>query len=437
MGISKGSFFYKLFKHGLYQKKPKIVRIHVDGENIWYKGCVSEGMNAVNVESEIANIAHMYLVSLKLEIEQLLGLKSIDPENVFIWMDGARNIYKENRDYVLKFDKRVVRKEFTSLLKFYGYQIKQLNEGESELIMYHDRNKKFPLNCDTYDYSSEKLEEVEVDLNVFISNDSDMFSICYNHRPKTTESFETISLVSTDPITHLRFIDSNYTYPDYLKVTDSCVWISTNPRSVQVIGFDFCQDRLHLNPKPFQILTIMCGNDYYRKHMLSNTSIESIIDFIITKSDQTRNFLQFINSLDDCIEVCVMFLFIAIYNNSSLVKMDKNDFLNPDLKNFYFIINRYINYIESKSMYLYSPQETKASSVVKFLILNMMNEMDCIKFPTLKMRTQWAKNKSFTSVLNDFRSSILKIQPDYKLQAENILKRLEIAKLNHQRFMKL
>lgn len=437
MGITKGSFFYKLLEQGLYQKKPKTVRIHVDGENIWYKGCISESMNAVNVESEIANTAHMYLVSLKLEIEQLLGLKNIDPENVFIWMDGTRNIYKENREYSLKIDKRVVRNEFTNLLKCYGYQIKNLKEGESELIMYHDRNKNFPKNVDTYDYLREKLEEVEIDLNVFVTNDSDMFSICYNHRPKTSEPFEAISLVPTDSITHLRFIDSNFTYPDYLKVTDSCVWISTNPHNVKVIGFDFCQDRLNLNPIPFQILTIMCGNDYYRNHMLSNTSIESIIDFLITKSNQTYEFLQFINNLDDYIEICVMFLFIAIYKNSSLVKMDKNDLLNIDLKNVYFIISRYINYVESKSMYLYSPQETKASSVVKFLILNMMNETNCIKFPTLKVRTQWAKNKSFTSVLDDFKKSIGKIQPDYRVQSENILKRLEIAKLNHQRLMKL
>lgn len=426
MGISNGSIFYELFQRGLYKKKPKTVRIHFDGENMWYKGQISAALTSTNPESQIAMFAENFVLNLKLDIENLLHLSHIPNKDVFIWMDGERSIYKETRHYDFKFNKDVARSEFKERLKNQGFQINQLISGESELIMYHDRNIGNDLT----------------ELNVFVTNDSDMFSICYNHYPKIKNEFDVEILDfdfskleefnSIEECIHIsqRLNDLNSNYSSNLKVYDSCVWVSTNSGNIRVIGMDGVQERIKLKPKVFNVLTVMCGNDYFRQSMLSKSCLNCIMNFL--KNCQIEKLyskeLEFINSLNDPIDICVAFLYISVKKKGTLVRKIK-EFESVDLILVNFLFYRYYDYIHSKSMYFFSLGGIKASNITHFFLLVMMDyHFQLNSKITSKERCEWVSKHSIQYAVENFRKNIIKLQPDYEKESFKFIDRLENLK---------
>jgi hypothetical protein len=122
------------------------------------------------------------------------------------------------------FDAALVRTTFMNPCSGIGYRVCELRSGESELQMYLRRDKT-------------------ADLNVFVTADSDIISICYDHY-QSVSAIAAITMTSRQTTTTTNnnwgnIIDENDTYEDDASVIDSCLWICPK-RDITFIGFDRC-----------------------------------------------------------------------------------------------------------------------------------------------------------------------------------------------------
>lgn len=273
MGITHHDFVENF--SGLYKQNPQMININIDGEYLWWKGVNSENLSISNSEDRIAKTSYDYLLKLINMIRKQFGCVIYE---IIIYMDGARVNNKEHRynAATLKFDITSARKNFIQLCRqINNCKIVQLDIGEAELQMYKNRN-------------------VNIELNVFVTADTDMLSICYGHKSTISEKLLELKgeitlsqsnrngLANTENIdlpmllsetktrTVTPMFDDNFNYSEKYNVVDSCVWLRIAKWKLHLIGFDF-SERIHkFKVNVFRVFLGMCGNDFI-KPIITNT----------------------------------------------------------------------------------------------------------------------------------------------------------------------
>lgn len=405
MGIKNGSKFYELFQYGLYNKHPKNCNIYVDGEYIRHKGKTLDNTSLPNPEENIARSSFDYLNNIKNIIEQFTK-RIITPDKIFVYMDGKRIINKVTRSKDNRFDDSIIRETFIRLCAQYGFTVCRLVDGEAELQMYLTRDKN-------------------TDLNIFVTSDSDLFSICYDHIPyieqngKTIENQQNFFLKENLKIsknnTNETVKDLNYEYPSDVNVKDSCVWVSCRsikqncdlPRKkeIDLIGFDGAKYRIGIETFQFRVFVALCGTDF-TDHLFSLSMIEHIIEVIKTNAE----FIDFLNSLNDVYEISAAFLYIGVKMGGSCIRNTSKKF-TTDFKNFEVILKTYINYIETGKMNVTMPSFGSMFLMLE-LLFNSMRAGNNTKFKFSDFKLL-CEQQSLRTSINNVKNYLEKRSHDY------------------------
>lgn len=342
MGINNGNLFYPLFQRGVYNKNAKKINVYIDGECIRHKGKIAEKHSAqkpeekkmkIGSEESIAIDAFHYMLGLYRKLTFKLS-GQLKASNVFVYMDGERVANKIVR-IPSEYDEKLIRSKFIEICQMNSFNVIELKYGESELMMYMDRDKT-------------------VDLNIFITTDSDLFSICYNHMPQFENNLGEYNFVSSTEHTeysNAHFIeDYNMEYPLNLKVTDSCVWLSAK-KTLDFISMDGVQHRIGMKPNVFHTFVALCGTDF-TKHMLTKSMIQMILPKELTeKLNISSEDLNIMNSLSDVLEICVCFLYLTLKKTKIGLRKSKcQNNLAANEIDLINSVNSYINYINTGYM---------------------------------------------------------------------------------------
>lgn len=326
-----------MFQQGLYNKNAKNIKIYVDGELIRHKGKTKDNIEKPEPEQFIAMSSFKYLINIIRKIESIVKI-TIKPTDVHVFMDGNRVLDKIFRKSDPRFKDSIIKQCFVSLCVNYNYNVVRLIDGESELQMYLLRDKTS-------------------DLNIFITSDSDLISICCSHVPNIiNEEFDENIGFNKDKLKVSKFLekdykDYNYEYPDDLIVKDSCLWFSCkNKNDFQLFGFDGSEFRLNLNSHNFRIFIAECGTDF-----TENLFTETMINGILKAFDSDIDFLNLFNELTDIYEITFALLYIGIKNGGTTIKKSNRKPLQLDMLNFKTIIEIYVNYIETGTKNISTP----------------------------------------------------------------------------------
>lgn len=389
MGIKNGApIIIKHLRRGLYFKDAQVYNIYVDGELMRYRGMIEANLCKNNAEEAIAITSFDYLKSTINKIHELMGRRS---RYIKVMMDGARVANKETNRAKVNHDVHLIRRLFKHYCSVENYSVLELHHGESELQMYLQR-----------DQTSE--------LNIFLTNDSDMISICYGHTPVLNEKFDSLE----DSVLHNRCYaeaidDCNLSYPKNIKVLDSCMWINCG-RSVEAIGFDFIADRLVFEPKIFRTFIACCKTDF-----TEGLFCDSMVDGIMKASDADK---KFINTLSDINEIAAALQLIGLRNNG-LIKRDSfkpNAKFKPD--DISRAILMYIQYIETGYMPCDTMPRNDMSLACRHYLYAMRQQDDCF---VLKSLRTWAKSIDIKEAISNMNECLGSFVPK-----ERILKRKKV-----------
>lgn len=337
MGIKVGiQQLLDLYESGFYDFHCQTYTIYVDGEFMRYKGMIDRNLQAVDKEQAVAKTSFEYMMTLLNKIEAYFGRIS---QRILIYMDGTRPLNKEFRpESSTLLNHNTMRTYFIELVKKEKLPIVCLEKGESELQMYLNRDR-------------------QMQLNVFVTNDSDLISITYGHIPYVRrrsdgeiltmrQQVQTLPVDLREPviINNLPFVDENKRYKENMyDIRDSCVWINCHPKSVQAYGMDFSNYQLGLDRKHFHVLIALCGTDFTDK-LFTNTMLSSALRL-------TRDEAAFINTVTDYSEIAA--LLYATANRSGSTSKRITSYLDETLfshKDFNAYIDIYQTYIEMGSM---------------------------------------------------------------------------------------
>lgn len=304
MGIKNGSSLMPFIRTGIYNRKAANYKIIVDGEFMRYKGMTESNLTKHNLEEAVAASSYDYLHKTLHTIEMLLGHRA---SGIIVFMDGSRVMNKETSRADFNFDVQLIRTIFKSLCQEHGLAVNELHHGESELQMYLQRDKN-------------------VNLNVFLTNDSDMISICYGHVP-TSKSGKFEYSSDTEHRDELQQNEVKYTtdlnliYKNPTDITDSCAWINCNKDVLTIIGFDFLQTRYIYTPEAFRVFVALCGTDF-----TSSLLTTSMIDGIMMAEDDDK---MFINSLEDVNHIAACFQMLGIRGGGTIKRFNANVDIKP------------------------------------------------------------------------------------------------------------
>lgn len=340
MGLLNGNRIVEYFQRGLYNHGPETYVISVDGELIRYKGMVSSNLTRHDAEEAIAQTSYGYLVHTVMWIERYMGRSA---QEVIVYMDGARVANKTVKGRPdSNVDNGLIRTTFARLCAEHGYSVHALGHGESELQMYLQRNR-------------------DVGLNILLTRDSDMLSICYGHVPRyycTTTgteiaSFEEVErrgLVSFRPnavdrhraddasdhddeddtsfgirrrpvystsIVDSTLLDLNDNYGPGVRVLDSCAWFACGSSScpMQVIGFDACAYRIGYNDRVFRTFASMCGTDF----TVSMLPPSMFTGFFSAASEEEKRLM---NSLTEPVKIIASVVYLGL-KGGGMLKRDR------------------------------------------------------------------------------------------------------------------
>jgi hypothetical protein len=321
MGIHGGAsnIIDVLSRRALYNRWAARYNIYVDGEFMRYKGMNSETMSMANPAEAIADTALIYLVKL---IESIKAYMFGELRYCYVFMDGARQEGKVQRVKSGDSSTNVYARDRWVLgLHALNCSVVELKHGEAELQMYIQRDKSVPLN-------------------VFVTNDSDMVSICYGHLPRLPVAAAKFngSLAPGDmPIGNVTIIDPSYSYPEEeaAQVLDSCVWFNSCTDKLHVVGFDGTLigsdgSSLGLLPRPFRCLVYLCGTDY-SDHLLTLSMIDQILRVLESQTEAGREARITLNKLTDPLEMAAIYMFLAIRGGATVRQM-KLSRLEPDFR---------------------------------------------------------------------------------------------------------
>lgn len=375
MGIKNGSTIINFVQRGLYNKNPKTYNILVDGELMRYKGMNDDNITKHNTEEAIAATSYDYLRRTIKTIELWIGRKT---DSVIVYMDGARVLNKVTNRADFDYDAALIRTVFKMLCREHGYTVIELDYGESELQMYLNRNKSN-------------------DLNILLTNDSDILSICYDHRPTITANNDENqtcfdpkrdSIAQSSSLSSLNdtknnvdsILDSNLIYPSHVKVTDSCVWINTDKKNLTAIGFDYIAEYLGYKPFAFRTFVALCGTDF-----TDNLFTKTTMCGILSATDEDK---EFINSLTDVNEIAAALQMVGLRGNGRIKNLNANNtdqFNADDIKK---CILMYIEYITTGHMPNERMPRMNMSIVCRQYLYAMKNQNDNFVHGTL---VTWAR----------------------------------------------
>lgn len=375
MGIKNGApnIIYRI-RRGLYHKKAKNFNIYVDGELMRYKGMIDENLSKTNAEEAIACSSFQYLKRMVNSIEDLLGGRA---KFVKVFMDGARVNNKETKRSEFHFDACLIRTLFKRLCALQHYSVDDLQYGESELQMYLTRDKS-------------------KELNVFLTSDSDMISICYGHTPTVEfiDDPERKFNSQTDTVMPIQTIlqtinDGNFIYPSNMKITDSCMWVNCN-REGLAIGFDFIIDRMIYEPKIFRTFIAFCQTDF-----TENLFPESMIDGILMADCEDK---RYVNTLSNANDIAAILQVLGLRGGGQ-IKRDRKSLLSKfDSDAIEKAAAMYIEYIETGFMPNEKMPRIDMSLASRHYLYAMRQQDDCF---TLKSLQLWAKSCSLSEAIDN------------------------------------
>lgn len=349
MGIQHGSALSVHFQHGRYRRSPTVYSVYVDGELMRYRGMVAVNMEARDAEARIA--ASSVAITVRV-VEQLRRYFGREPKDVHVYMDGAVRVANKTTDRpIFRFNAKLIRSLYVDGCRRHGMRVHHLDVGEAELQMYLKRDR-------------------EVDLNVFVSDDSDLLSIAYAHRPRQVHDVGPLRsldnhvvvrddassqqqqqssscLVSSGNVTTTAAAvngggaavnDANVRYDSAIetRIRDSCVWVrngtassamarplaggggcagSPNVSSTLIFhGMDACREVMHLGVTQFRVFCALCGTDF-TPSMFTQTAIKAI-------ASASREDKLFLDRLQEPLEIAAGLLLLAVYHGATLKRME-------------------------------------------------------------------------------------------------------------------
>lgn len=339
MGLKNGAkTILRSFKPGLYNHNIKQYNIYIDGELMRYKGLSDD--NLLSSPECIAQLAHNYMVGIISDITKMFGKMAL---GVFVYMDGPKRVRNKTlarAEYTMNTE--IIRAYFKDICKNTGFPIVELDCGEAELTMYLQRDQT-------------------VDLNVFITADSDMLSICYGHRPRIHCVDDPTKVLTFDdikieklPVNEIirnssgdKMIDNNSTYVENTdadvkyKIYDSCLWVNSL-RDIDCIGCDFIAERLKLDTNVFRIMICMCGTDY-SNNLLTESMLQNILYY---------GKFQELNKLTTTRHIICALLYYGIKFNGSLKRPPKGNttFVDCNIDDYEKNVEAYVQYIGTGEM---------------------------------------------------------------------------------------
>lgn len=375
MGIRNGApNILKCIKRGLYHRSAKNYTIYVDGEFMRYKGMIDNNMAKADAEAAIAQTSFEYLRRIVNDIEELLGKRA---KLIKVFMDGERVSNKTTKRSEFYFDSGLIRVMFKRLCACQqNFAVKELKYGESELQMYLTRDQSN-------------------DLNVFLTNDSDMISICYGHTPKVSENYDRRQHTQHQvKLLEKSIADDNNEYVKDFDVLDSCVWINCG-REVRAIGFDFITERVIYTPRIFRTFVAFCQTDF-----TENLFPESMINGILHASDEDK---QFINGLTDINAIAAALQVLGIRGGGSIKRDRKLAFTKFDPTAIELAVLMYIQYISTGSMPNCNIPSNDMSYACRQYLYAMRRQDTCF---TLKALREWAKSISLSEAIDNLNTFI-------------------------------
>lgn len=399
MGIKNGgSTILSFIQRGLYQKTAKHYGIYIDGELMRYKGMIESNLTAHNAEEAIAVTSFLYLQRIIENIQKFVGTPAHD---VYVYMDGKRVNNKCAQVLNFNFDASHIRSLFARQCMDIGYNVKMLQHGESELQMYLERDRTY-------------------DLNVFVTNDSDLISICYDHRPSIeltsgtqlpALSYKNLNLKYYDAngnrhANHQKAIlDDNLGYADDMyTIKDSCLWINCASKNIQAYGLDFVADIIGYTPNVFRTFVALCGTDF-----TANLYTNSMISSILTASKADK---AFVNELHDFCEISAIIYSFGLrgcgtakrYVDSSTSTAGIGECLgNFDKTQFAKSIDIYIRYVTTGVMSVEPMPKFNMGAVSKHFI-HALTAGDCMG--SGKVLAQYCENQGNNALLQNVRQNL-------------------------------
>lgn len=372
MGVKSGHLFVDVIKFGRYNKQARKFVIYVDGENIRYRGMISSNLSTHNAEEAIAVTSFEYLKNAVRKIELLLGRIC---EDVIVYMDGKRVANKTANRAVFKYDAAMIREIFKGICGEHGYTVIDLRHGESELQMYLQRNR-------------------EMDVNVFLTNDTDMIPICYDHIPFISWTDDEYQRGMGDNESGILDFNSSY------KVVDSCLWVNCGTKGIVAIGLDNVRQKLRFNLTVFRVFIALCGTDF-----TESMFTESMITTILGMSDQD---VAYVNSLtDDPVTEIVIHQIVSALLLHSLrfgarikpLGKKLND-LNASFENVAKAVSMYMDYVSSGSMVNDEIPRPNMSTMMRKYIYVMKGQTDLGNLEKKRL-TAWANVATFAEIRHE------------------------------------
>lgn len=375
MGITNGAKIVAKFGEcGHYNRFANSYNVYVDGELISYKGYNHISMVQSNAEEAIAEGSIEYLSHLIGKLKRYLVGKLL---KVFVYMDGKIRVNnKRVRKPISLINMYLVRDYFKKACKLHQYTVIELEEGEAELNMYLQRDR-------------------ESALNVFLTEDSDMLSICYGHKPTFDRDRSEICVEVPVNIDSPSVIDNNCVYSRPNDVHDSCVWVKQNQGVLIMISFDERQMSIGYTVKPFRVLMALCGTDF-TEPTLTTTMITSLLR---VSEDEKR----IVNQLNNICEITAMFLFLGSrYYGRWKVNVLNSECSKSNLADFIDSVDRYLQYIETGDMSKARVIDIDTCSVSHELLLRTYDRN--LKFNSVTYH-RWCEMNDIHVALNNYKES--------------------------------
>lgn len=325
--IAAEQFIVKFSYGGKYNQKATTYNVYVDGELMRFKGLVEMNMTQHQVELEVAKTSFSHLQKL---LKQVTSHMLQAPQQIYVYMDGKRVSNKEVRTntYKTSYDEKVLRAMFMDLCTHNGMKVVALDEGESELMMFLQRDRT-------------------TNLNMFMTCDSDMLSIMYGHKPTiacdgSCHSGPTSGDFEAAGNNCYEILDRSLVYTEEFapRVTDSAVWYHFNKEIF--IGMDYVEEMLQLRPLQFRTLMACCGTDFTNA-ILTETMARAFLN--IDAKD-----IEYINGLTDLHEIVGCFIMLGVRVGQLKVLKGQTEQVPFDANAFIKVIKAYTFYIETGCM---------------------------------------------------------------------------------------
>lgn len=404
MGVLRKDFISSLHR-GLYRRLPKNYHLYLDGEYLWHKGTAKSNTVVSNAENQVAEVAYRYVCNIVYQLALYFG--NVYPEKIWVYMDGERIRNKEIRPYhQLEYDVRSARRLFVekaSTIK--NSHIVRLESGESELEMYLKRVKTS-------------------DLNVFVTADTDMVSICYGHEPIVYESND-VELISptreyilshmVDNLNHNSSItlglsselekrtknaiaDDNFNYQnsERYKITDSCAWFQlSSALNKRLIGFDYSASLHRFYVRPYRTFVSLCGTDFTRPFLTPTMSINFF--------SASNNEIDTLNTETDTLRLMYGILYLCCKRQGTRLPQSTAD-TQCNINDVKLAIDSYLAYIQTGKMTESILSHRYSQPYLARKILQSMTGLLTITAPKV---TEWCVHNSINVAIKNVESNLM------------------------------